>query len=390
VITLLKNIELYSPAPIGKTDILISDEKIAAIDKNIEIKGLPDLCIYDGNGRIAVPGFIDNHVHITGGGGEGGFATRTPEIDENDIFKAGVTSLIGVRGTDGFTRSMENLVAKAKSIRESGLSCWIMTGSYQVPVRPITDSIESDLILIEEIIGVGEVAIADHRSSNPGINDLISIAASARIGGMLSGKSGVVIIHLGDGKQAFSFLNTCIEQSEIPVRHFFATHVNRNYDLLCQSFSYAKKGGFIDLTTSGYVEGKDDKRTKCSTALKLALENKVPVEQICFSSDGQGSIPVFNENKELKGFTIGTCASLLSELKHAVKKEKIPLETALRVITQNPARIFQLPGKGEIRKGFDADIVLLEKDLSITKVMAKGRFWEPQKQKANFPRINKR
>jgi beta-aspartyl-dipeptidase (metallo-type) len=375
MITLLKNIELYSPAYAGKKDILISDKKIAAIDKNIEISGLPGLRIYDCKGQIAVPGFIDNHVHITGGGGEGGFATRTPEIDENDIFKAGVTSLIGVRGTDGFTRSMENLVAKAKAIRKNGLSCWIMTGSYQVPVRTITGCIESDLILIEEIIGAGEIAIADHRSSNPGISDVIHIAASARIGGMLSGKSGVVTIHLGDGKHAFSFLNKCIEQSDIPIRQFLPTHVNRNHELLCQSFLYAKKGGFIDFTTSGYFKGKDDERTKCSTALKLALENNVPIEHICFSSDGQGSIPVFSENKELKGFTIGTCASLLAEVQDAVKKEKIPLETALKVITQNPAKVFKLPGKGEIKQGFDADIVLLKKDLSITTVLAKGNFF---------------
>jgi len=378
MITLLKNIELYSPAYAGKKDILITGKKIAAIDNSIEINGLPDLRVYDGKGQIAVPGFIDNHVHITGGGGEGGFATRTPELCENDMIKAGVTSVIGVRGTDGFTRSMENLVAKAKSIRENGLSCWIMTGSYQVPVRTITGCIESDLILIEEIIGAGEIAIADHRSSNPGISDLIRIASSARIGGMLSGKSGVVTIHLGDGKNAFSFLNKCIEQSDIPIRHFLPTHVNRNHELLCQGFSYAKKGGAIDLTTSGYVKGKDDERTKCSRALKLALEDNIPVEHICFSSDGQGSIPVFSEDKELKGSTIGSCTSLLTELQDAVKKENIPLEIALKVITQNPARIFQLTGKGELKKGFDSDIILLDDNLSITTVLAKGNFFMDQ------------
>jgi len=374
MITLLKNVELYSPAHEGRKDILISDKKIAAIENKIEITGVPGLHIYDGQGQIAVPGFIDNHVHITGGGGESGFASRTPEITENDMIKAGVTSVIGVRGTDGYTRSMENLVAKAKAIRQNGLSCWIMTGSYQVPVRTITKDIESDIILVEEIIGAGEIAIADHRSSHPSPGDLISIASSARIGGMLSGKSGIVIIHLGDGKHAFSFLNTCIEQSDIPVRHFLPTHVNRNYELLCRGFSFAEKGGFIDLTTSGYVKGKDDKRTKCSHALKLALENNIPVEHISFSSDGRGSIPIFNENKEPGGFTIGSCASLLTEVRDAVKKEKIPLEVALGVITQNPAKLFQLNGKGEVNKGFDADILLLDKDLSITTVLANGNF----------------
>jgi beta-aspartyl-dipeptidase (metallo-type) len=377
MITLLKNIELYSPSYIGRKDILICDKKIAAIDKNITISELPGLYIYEGNGQIAVPGFVDGHVHITGGGGEGGFETRTPEITEDDMINAGVTSLVGVRGTDGFTRSLENLVAKAKAIRNKGFSCWILTGSFQLPVRTLTDSIESDIMLIEEIIGVGEIAIADHRSSHLSIDDLISIAASARIGGMLSGKSGIVNIHLGDGKNAFSFLNECIKQSNIPVRHFIPTHVNRNYELLCQGFSHAGNGGFIDLTASGYVKGRDDKRTKCSHALKLAMEANVPVENISFSSDGQGSLPLFDKNNEPAGFEIGSCSALLNEVRDAVKKENIPLETALKVITQNPARMFKLTGKGELREGFDADIALLDKDLSIVTVMANGKFFPP-------------
>ena len=141
MITLLKNIELYSPSYIGRKDILICDKKIAAIDKNITISELSGLYIYDGNGQLAVPGFVDGHVHITGGGGEGGFETRTPEITEDDMISAGVNSVIGVRGTDGFTRSMENLVAKAKSIRKKGLSCWILTGSYQVFVQALSSKV---------------------------------------------------------------------------------------------------------------------------------------------------------------------------------------------------------------------------------------------------------
>ena len=229
-------------------------------------------------------------------------------------------------------------------------------------------------MLIEEIIGVGEIAIADHRSSHPSIDDLISIGASARIGGMLSGKAGIVNIHLGDGKKAFSFLNECIKQSDIPVRHFIPTHVNRNYELLNQGFSYARNGGFIDLTASGYIKERDDQRTKCSHALKLAMEAKVPVKNISFSSDGQGSLPLFDQNSEPAGFEIGSCHSLLNEVIDAVKKENIPLETALKVITQNPARMFKLSGKGELREGFDADIVLLDKDLSIVTVLANGKF----------------
>lgn len=375
MITLIKKVALFAPADSGLKDILVSDGRIAAIEDYIDIPAdFPSLSIFEGQGMLAVPGFIDNHVHIMGGGREGGFETRTPEIEVSQLVEAGVTSVIGVRGTDGFTRSMENFVAKAKAIRNKGLSCWILTGSYQVPVRTLTGGIESDIMLIEEIIGVGEIAIADHRSSHPEITDLVSLVSSARIGGMLADKSGVTNLHLGSGENAFDMIENCLARSEVPIRHLLPTHVNRNYDLLRRGFEYASKGGYIDLTTSGYTDGKDDARTKCSRALKLAIEKNVPVEMISFSSDGQGSLPLFDENLEFVGLDVGSCSSLLAEVKDAVEIEGIPLETALRVVSRNPAEIFQLPGKGKIEKGCDADIVLLDKDLSIQAVMAKGRF----------------
>jgi len=375
MITLIKQATLHAPAFSGQKDILVSDQRIAAIADSIDIPNdLPALSVVDAKGLMAVPGFIDNHVHIAGGGGEGGFETRTPEIEASDLIKAGVTTVIGVRGTDGFTRTMKNFITKAKSLRKKGLSCWILTGSYQVPVRTLTESIELDIMLVDEIIGVGEIAIADHRSSHPDVKDLTALVSSARIGGMLAGKAGVVNIHLGSGENGFDMIEACLAQSEFPQSHLLPTHVNRNFELLSRGFEYAKRGGFIDLTTSGYTEGKDDIRTKCSRALKMAIEDQVPVERISFSSDGQGSLPVFDENFNFQGYGVGSCASLLAEVRDAVVKEKIPLETAIRVITRNPAEMLQLHGKGKIEKGYDADIVLLKEDLSIAAVMAKGRF----------------
>ena len=376
MISLIKKVTLYAPTFSSQKDILVSDKRVAAIADTINIpKDFPALSVIDAKGLIAVPGFIDNHVHIAGGGGEGGFETRTPEIEVSDLVKAGVTTVIGVRGTDGFTRTVKSLVTKAKSLRKEGLSCWILTGSYQVPVRTLTESIELDIMLIDEIIGVGEIAIADHRSSHPDVKDLTALVSSARIGGMLAGKAGVVNIHLGSGENGFDMIEACLAQSEIPKTQLLPTHVNRNFGLLSRGFEYAKRGGFIDLTTSGYTEGKDDIRTKCSRALKMAIENEVPIERISFSSDGQGSLPVFDEDYNFKGYGVGSCDSLLAEVRDAVLKEKIPLETAIRMITRNPADMLQLNGKGKIEKGYDADIVLLKEDLSIEAVMVKGQFY---------------
>ncbi|PFP84435.1 beta-aspartyl-peptidase, partial [Bacillus cereus] len=68
-------------------------------------------------------------------------------------------------------------------------------------------------------------------------------------------------------------------------------------------------------------------------------------------------------------------SSLFHEVRESVLVEGIPLETALDVITTNPAQLLKLSSKGCIQTGKDADIVLLEKEtLDIHSVIAKGKF----------------
>ncbi|MDO7976587.1 amidohydrolase family protein [Oceanotoga teriensis] len=164
---LIKNIEVYAPEKIGEKDVLITGNKIYKISNEISLNTNLKIKVIDGKNKILIPGFIDSHVHILGGGGEGGYKTRTPEITLTDLTKHGITTVIGCLGTDGTTRTMSNLIAKAKGLKEEGISCYIYTGSYQFPVKTLTQNIQDDIILIEEIIGVGELALSDHRSSHP-------------------------------------------------------------------------------------------------------------------------------------------------------------------------------------------------------------------------------
>ncbi len=375
MIRIIKHVEVYAPEYLGKKDILTAGEQIAAIEDQIDPPAsFPSLEVVEGEGLIAAPGFIDSHVHVTGGGGEGSYKSRTPEMKLSDATRAGVTTVIGVLGTDGMTRSMENLIAKARGLREEGISCWILTGSYQVPIRTLTKSIESDIIMISEIIGVGEVAISDHRSSQPTVEDIAKMVAAARVGGMLSGKAGVVNFHLGDGKRGLSLIKEVIRNSELPYHHFVPTHINRNAKLFEEGVVYARDGGFIDFTTSTTPQFLEEGEVKCSRALKICLDREVPPERITFTSDGQGSLPEFNENGELTGLRVGTSESLFTAVREAVQEEDVPLETALRVVTANPAALYKLPRKGAIQTGLDADLVLLNaEDLSIKTVMAMGK-----------------
>ncbi|MBT2685407.1 beta-aspartyl-peptidase [Bacillus sp. ISL-37] len=374
MLTLIKNGDIYAPDYLGKKDILLIDRKIGFIENEIEVpEQFVEMKVIDATGKKVVPGFIDSHVHLIGGGGEGGFRTRTPEIQLTQATTAGITTLVGVLGTDGTTRTMPSLIAKARALEEEGITTYVQTGSYQVPVKTLTGKIEDDIILIDKIIGAGEIAIADHRSSQPTAEELAKIASAARIGGMLSGKSGIVNVHVGDSHDHLKVIEQVIENTDIPIRQFYPTHMNRNPHLFEAGIEYAKKGGWIDFTTSSIPKFLEEGEVKCSVALKRMLEAGVDIGQITFTSDGQASLPDFDKNGELIGLQIGQVSSLYEAVKDAVLNEGIPLETAIRVITANPAAILKLKQKGRIEAGHDADIVLLDDNFDIDTVIAMGK-----------------
>lgn len=395
MISIIKEVKIYAPEYAGIKDVLLIGDKIGAIgeDISVDLGKAMDVTVFDGKDKILVPGFIDSHVHILGGGGEGGYRTRTPEITLTDIIKGGVTTVVGCLGTDGISRNMISLLAKARGLEEEGLTTFIYAGSYRMPVTTITGEVMKDLITIDKIIGVGEIAISDHRSSQPTLDEIKKLAADTRVGAMLAGKAGILNIHLGDGKKMLKLLFDIIEDTEIPPSQFLPTHTNRNPYLFEDAIRYAKAGGFIDFTTSSdpvYWDGEDGE-VKTSRALKRCLEEGIPEDRITFSSDGQGSLPIFNENKEFVGLGVGKVESLYQEVRDSVLIENIPLEKAIKTITSNPAAILKLKGKGRIAKGYDADLCLLdETTLEIDTVLAKGKIMIRNKEIKAYGTFEKR
>lgn len=373
MLKVIKNIEVYDPEYLGKKDIVILSDKIEGLYDSVNIpKDFINIQVIDGEGMIAVPGFIDCHVHIIGGGGEGGFRTRTPELQLSSIIKGGITTLVGCIGTDGVCRDMKGLVAKAHALCEEGVTCYCYTGSYDVPVNTITKTIKSDLLLIDKIIGVGEIALSDHRSSQPTYEQFVNIVAQARVGGLLSGKAGIVNVHLGNGKRMIEYITRLINETEIPANQIIPTHMGRSRELFEEGINHAKAGGQIDLTTSSDPQHLEEGEVRAGEGLKKLLDAGVDIERITFSSDGNGSMPLFDENGELKGLGICSVESLFNEVKEAIRLG-VPLEKAIRVITSNVANVLKLSHKGFISTGKDADIILLDKkNLDINSVISRG------------------
>lgn len=362
---LIKNIEVYNPKYLGKKDLLIGGEKILSIKDKINFEA-ENIKIIDGKNKKLMPGFIDQHIHITGGGGEGSFKTRIPEISLTKLTTAGITTVVGLLGTDGVTRSVENVLAKAKSLKENGLTALIHTGSYRYPSKTITDSVQKDIILIDEIIGA-KIALSDHRSSQISEKELEYIASDARTGGMLSGKAGILVIHMGNGKKGLKPIFNVLKNSDLPIKTFRPTHVNRNQNLLKEGFEFIKKGGIIDLTC-GISE-----RLSPAKVINDARKKDLNLDNITVTSDGHGSWSNYDEEGNLIEIGVASVKSLYKEFLKLVKKYDFNLEDALPYFTTNSAEALKLNhNKGTIKENADADLIIVDSNLEIDSVIALG------------------
>ena len=367
MIKLIKNVNVFSPNFIGKKDILFLWDKIYKIEDDLsDYEKFSDVQIYDFEGLSMSPGYIDIHVHITGGGGEQGYASRTPEIKFSELVSAGVTTVVGLLGTDGQTRSLENLYAKAKALEEEGMTTFILTGSYSYPSVTLTGDIKRDIMFNDKIIGA-KVAISDHRSSHLQKNELLKIISEARLGGMLSNKAGLTVFHLGDHDRGICQLMELIEEYPIKVANLLPTHIGRNETLFSQSIEYMNKGGYVDFT----VDLEDEEIT--ARQIAEALSKGDFIDNITMSTDSCGSVPKFDEEGNCIGLSYVLPNIISREMRLLTKEYNVSIENAIQFITLNPAKRLKVDHyKGKIQAGYDADAVVFDENFNIHHVFAKG------------------
>lgn len=360
---LIKNADVYAPEHLGTRDIFLAGGKIVAMAEKLDVT-LPDLEVIDAAGYIVAPGLVDQHIHITGGGGEGGWHSRCPELVFSELVKAGVTTFLGVSGTDSMTRSVENLLAKVRGLKNEGASGWMWTSNYAYPVTTITKDVRTDMLAIPEVLGV-KIALGDHRSSFPNQHEIMQILADVRVSGMLTGKTGFLHVHLGDFPYSFDIFDECVAQG-MPIKHIRPTHVARHPEVFRRACEFAKKGGFIDITTGGgnYMGSAAD-------AVRAALAADVPFDRITLSSDGHGSMPRFNEAGEMVGLGIGSIMCDIETLREL--KDDLGVEKALTPMTKTVAGALGLETKGGIAVGKDADLLFLTKDFEPEWVFMMGK-----------------
>lgn len=371
MLTLISNAEIYAPEAIGTRDVLIAGTRILAVDESIDLVGA-QLERVDAAGRWLLPGFVDALCHPCGGGGEGGFENRTPELSAASFISAGVTCPVGALGTDSITRSLEVLYGSVMQLRGQGIDAHMYTGAYRVPAPTLTGDIARDLTLVAPVIGVGEVAIADHRSSEPTVDELRRLAADSRLGGVLADKTGTVLVHVGEGASRLQLLRDALARGDLPAGTFYPTHVNRNAELLVEAAAFAAAGNWVDVTASTTSELIAAGDIPAIDAFHRLLDAGAPAERISLSSDAGGSLPLYVDG-ELKGLTAATPDCLLEQMQAAVDEPWLP--QLIAALTNNPANALGLARKGRITAGADADLLLLEPGTgALSAVMGLGRW----------------
>jgi len=367
---LITNAEVYAPQSLGLQNLLVCAGKIVYLGERVpQLDDSLSVQITDLDGARLIPGFIDAHAHITGGGGEAGPSTRVPPTPLSQFTRAGVTSVVGLLGTDDLTRNTQTLLTQVVGLREEGLSAWCYTGGYHLPATTLTESVRSDIVNLEPVIGVGEVALSDHRSSQPTRDEILRLASEAYVAGLMTGKAGIVHFHLGDGERRLSMIRDCLEQSEIPSRVFNPTHVNRNKALFEEACELTARGCTVDMTA--YPAEFNDAGWSAEQAAARYFEKGFDPKKLTISSDGGGCLPKFDAQGEMLEMDFAKSSALAITFK-AMLDMDLPMASILPLMTSNVADLLKFHRKGRIDTGFDADLLVLDDSHGIQSVMVNG------------------
>jgi beta-aspartyl-dipeptidase (metallo-type) len=352
MLTLIENGEIYAPEPLGKGSLLLVENQILKVGeisrRAVESLGV-DYEVVDARGSLITPGFIDPHSHLLGGSGEKGFSTQTPELSATEIIEAGITTVVGCLGVDTTMKTMAGLLAKAKALKEEGLNAFIWTGGYNVPPTTISKDARDDIMFIDEVIGAGEIAISDLRSTEPDFHELAHLVHDAYVGGMLSKKAGVTHFHVGDTGKRLHLLRDLIDKDDVQPDWLYPTHITRSPELMLEAIELAGRGSFVDIDTV----------------------NEDLVQWLTFYKENDGDMTKLTVSSDS---SITSPSTFFEQIRSCIVEHKFPLEEILPLVTANTAKILKLDLKGRIEAGKSADCLVLEKEtFELREVIVGGR-----------------
>lgn len=367
-LTVLHDAHVFGPEDLGVNDVLIAGERVVALAPGLDVGGLPVTSI-DAGGRRVVPGLVDGHLHIVGGGGNEGYASRIPELWVGELALAGITTVAAPPGLDMVGKNLEGILAKAYALQSEGVTAYVYAGGFQRPFRTLTGSLLHDVFTVEKIVGV-KVALGEPKASRFADHELVEIATQLHWLAGATGKACLLHAHLGQSADPAEQLLHAMHESGAPASRFQATHCNYTTDALEAGRLVAAAGGFADFNPILTPEFGHPRAIPAAKAVLQTLDAGVDSSLVTMTTDGNASVPILREDgsrgtyEKSLGWLWDTVVELVSS--------GLELPQALSFVTTNPARALRLPRKGSVRVGADADLLVLGPDLTIDHVFARG------------------
>jgi beta-aspartyl-dipeptidase (metallo-type) len=369
-LSVMRNAHVFAPEDLGVRDILIAGEKVVALEAGLDL-GQLRVTEIDAAGQRVVPGMVDGHVHVVGGGGNEGYASRIPELWVGELASAGITTVVAPPGLDMVGKSLEGILAKTYALQSEGVTAYMMVGGFQRPFRTFTGSMLRDIFTIEKILGI-KIALGETRASRFQEHELIELAAQLQWLSGATGKACIMHAHLGESEDPAGQLLHTMRESGVPPRRFQATHCNFTPDTMQAAQQVARLGGFVDFNPILTPAFGHPHAVPVVQAILQSLDAGIDSSLVSMTTDGNASVPI-----ALDDVTRGTYEKSLTWLWDAVVKlvqQGLPLTQALSFVTTNPARALGLePRKGRIRVSGDADLLVIGSNMKIEHVVARGK-----------------
>jgi beta-aspartyl-dipeptidase (metallo-type) len=193
---------------------------------------------------------------------------------------------------------------------------------------------------------------------------------------MISGKAGVLHLHMGDGPRGLELLRRALEGTELPPRVFHPTHVNRNPALFEEAQALTRTHGLAGpcFDVTAFPEHDVGEGLCAAAAIAAWLSSGLPLERLTCSSDGGGCMPCFGDDGRITSYGVGQSTTLLETIREGVHAHGLALAQLLPPFTRTVATLLRLPGRGVLCVGSHADLVVLDPDLRLRATMAAGRW----------------